>query len=56
MGGRRNMKKAIVCLFFCMIIIPNFVVSAEQIDNTNASDNNDDVPLMNDREKLTTGT
>jgi len=36
-----------------MIIIPNFVVSAEQIDNTNASDNNDDVPIWNNGDSWT---
>ena len=47
------MKKAIICLFLCMIIIPSFVVSAEQIDNTNASDNNDDVPIWNNGDSWT---
>ena len=42
------MKKAIVCFFCCMIIIPSFIVSAERIENTKASaNNNDDVPIWN---------
>ena len=48
------MKKVIVCLFLCMILIPNFIVSAERIDNTNASDNNnDDVPIWNNGDSWT---
>lgn len=48
------MKKAIVCIFFCMLVIPNFIASAEYIDIEKAPTNyNDDVPIWKEGDSWT---